>query len=321
MISKAVRYIRATHRWAVTGTPVQNRLADIGSIFQFLQFYPFSDSRIFNEQILKPWREGCPKAITKLIEIIRCIALRRAKTSIKLLPRVDNIHYISFSEAEKHAYETVKSSTTQLLNEAISNNEREATLYLNALQRINSLRLLCNLGMAYFDRTKAVLQGACWDLSTAQSAFESMESAGSASCIRCSVDLGVDLLNKSQLLSDEVYGPRLTKCLQLYCADCFRLAEKQRSRSGSICGCRLRCEAFEVCSSTPNNDMSFSDSKQLAKSPQISSKIRSLVEELQNIKDGEKRQGVRIFLVVRMLMLLVWSFHFGHRLWTSLLWL
>lgn len=319
MISKAVRNISATHRWAVTGTPIQNGLADIGSIFQFLQVYPFSDPRTYAEQILKPWREGSSKAIIRLIDIVRCIALRRAKTSIKLLPRVDNIHYISFNEEEKHAYETIKSSTTQLLNEAISKNERESTLYLNALQRINSLRLLCNLGMAYFDRTKAVLQDSNWDLSTAQSAFESMESAGTASCNRCSVDLGVDLLNKSQLPSGEIYQPRLTRCLQLYCADCFRLVEKQRSKSDSICGCPSRCQTFEVCPSTQSSEASFSDSEHSVKCPQISSKIRSLVEELKAINDGEKRQVVPMFLEVRNLMFLVWYFRFGHRLWISFL--
>ncbi|KAK2024652.1 hypothetical protein LX32DRAFT_499515, partial [Colletotrichum zoysiae] len=45
--SRAVCGISASCRWVVTGTPIQNRLSDLFSLFQFLDLYPYDDKRMF----------------------------------------------------------------------------------------------------------------------------------------------------------------------------------------------------------------------------------------------------------------------------------
>jgi SNF2-related domain len=49
--AKAVCAIQATSRWAMTGTPLQNRLTDFASLLQFLRVFPYSDHKVFESLI------------------------------------------------------------------------------------------------------------------------------------------------------------------------------------------------------------------------------------------------------------------------------
>ena len=41
----------SVHRWAVTGTPVQNKLMDLYSLIRFLELAPFDDIREWKHSI------------------------------------------------------------------------------------------------------------------------------------------------------------------------------------------------------------------------------------------------------------------------------
>jgi SNF2 family DNA or RNA helicase len=91
-MAKACCAIRASSRWAMTGTPTQNRLADLGSLLEYLQLYPFSNPKVFDAEIIKPWLKSSYKDISRLKKLINYVALRRTKTNIDLPPRKDEIH-------------------------------------------------------------------------------------------------------------------------------------------------------------------------------------------------------------------------------------
>ena len=285
---KAVRSLCATHRWAMTGTPIQNRLEDLSSIFQFLQIYPYSNPKIFDEQISGPWRRGDPEAITRLRAVVRCIALRRPKAVIELPDRVDKVQEVAFNEQEEQMYENVKASATSFLNDAISTHTKDNRSYLNALQRINSLRMICNLGAEYRGHSKAVQPEISWDERSAQRAFENMESVGAAVCFCCSLDLGLDSLEPSGL-SETVHRTYLSKCLQLFCGDCFERSREKEQGGGAIYGCVSDCPTFQVASSSIGSSASPPSSSQLGHSPHTSSKISTLVDSLKENNTCQKR--------------------------------
>ena len=285
-ILQTVCSLDATHRWAVTGTPVQNRLTDLASIFRFLKVYPFCIPRVFDEQITKPWKTGSPEAMSRLISIMRSITLRRNKSVIQLPGRHDEIHFVSFSDDEKRSYDILKASTANVLDSAIENEKRDSRLYLNALQWINSLRLVCNLGPAYLSKSRPVAERTTWSKKTAQLALESMESAGTAICAECSLDLGASHLDRSDLPDNQTLLPRLFECLQIFCGECFLRVEEAGSQTGPfICGCQRRCQSFEVSSS---NSSVPPDLEDLPKPTELPSKVKKLIQELKSSASDEK---------------------------------
>ena len=272
----------------MTGTPIQNRLEDLSSVFQFLQVYPYSNPKIFDEQISGPWRRGDPEAVNRLRAVIRCIALRRPKAVIELPDRVDKVQEVAFNEQEEQMYENVKASATSFLNDAISTHASDNKSYLNALQRINSLRMICNLGAVYRGHSKTFQPENSWDERSAQRAFENVESVGAAICFCCSLDLGLGPLGPSGL-SESVHRIYLSKCLRLFCSDCFGSFRKKAHGRGAICGCVSECPSFQVASNSTGSSASPPSSSQLGHSPQTSSKITTLVGSLKEENTCEKR--------------------------------
>ncbi|CAD6208407.1 GSCOCG00003415001-RA-CDS [Cotesia congregata] len=74
----AVCQLKATKRWALTGTPIHNKEMDIYAILKFLQCSPFDDLRVW-----KRWVEN--KSITgveRLATVMKTLMLRRTKQEL-----------------------------------------------------------------------------------------------------------------------------------------------------------------------------------------------------------------------------------------------
>ncbi|KAL1915829.1 uncharacterized protein VTP21DRAFT_6217 [Calcarisporiella thermophila] len=70
----------AEKRWILTGTPVQNNVEELYSLFKFLRAKPYSDYGRFREDIAKPMQSGGEKqAMAKLQLLLKSIMMRRTK--------------------------------------------------------------------------------------------------------------------------------------------------------------------------------------------------------------------------------------------------
>ena len=113
----------------MTGTPLQNRLNDLQSLFKFLQPYPFLDPTYFGKFAKKPANADFdPTNISKLIRFMRYISLRRSRTVIDLPTRMNEVHYVEFGEAERAAYDKVQMSTSRALQQAITGTGMDRSL-------------------------------------------------------------------------------------------------------------------------------------------------------------------------------------------------
>jgi SNF2 family DNA or RNA helicase len=145
--ARAVREVDAIHRWCITGTPLQNRVSDISSLLQFLRVYPYDNRKTFETDMIKPWKhEINDKPLHRLRLLMKMIALHRSKKIITLPPREEIIKEISFNINELDIYEKAREGTIRLLDQTLSSGPASASTYLNAFQRMNEMRYICNHG-------------------------------------------------------------------------------------------------------------------------------------------------------------------------------
>ncbi|KAL1748936.1 SNF2 family N-terminal domain-containing protein [Schizophyllum fasciatum] len=116
--AKAVYALRARRRWAVTGTPIVNRLEDLYSLLKFLGFKPWSDFSFFRSFITIPFLSHDPKAIEVVQTILESVLLRREKNMrdadgkqiVQLPPKEVQVVELLFSAMERKIYDSIFST-------------------------------------------------------------------------------------------------------------------------------------------------------------------------------------------------------------------
>jgi SWI/SNF-related matrix-associated actin-dependent regulator of chromatin subfamily A3 len=222
-LAQACCALQAERRWAMTGTPIQNKLTDFSSILKFLRVYPYCDQKIFDEEISHPWHLANREGFLRLKCLVRAITISRTKTVIKLPARVDEIHHLEFSSEESDGYNAAKKETIALFEEAISS-DRQGGKTFNALTRLNFLRIFCNLGLWCHKRPNSGISPAfreCGNSFTKSGVCDSFYSNvldGSARCTQCGQALLEDLL-EGMSRPDFDCSPNIT-CMPSLCDNC-----------------------------------------------------------------------------------------------------
>ncbi|WPL15939.1 ATP-dependent helicase HepA [Thiorhodovibrio winogradskyi] len=142
--TKAIGKLRATHRLALTGTPVENRLMDLWSILHFLNPGYLDTQARFRKQFELPvQRDQDPIQTATLKRLVEPFILRRVKTDkaiIHDLPdKIEAIQYCNLGREQAALYESVVRQVERDLEEK-EGIERQG-LMLSTLMR---LKQICN---------------------------------------------------------------------------------------------------------------------------------------------------------------------------------
>jgi len=142
----AIKSLNSVHRLTLTGTPIQNSLADLWSQMNFINPGLLGSKRFFKETYQIPIeKQNDEKARKQLIKLISPFILRRTKFEVaKDLPELtEQYHYCEMSEEHRSLYETEKSKIRNFLitNEKNWNPQKFAHAILGGLMR---LRLIAN---------------------------------------------------------------------------------------------------------------------------------------------------------------------------------
>ncbi|KEQ71514.1 hypothetical protein M436DRAFT_34116, partial [Aureobasidium namibiae CBS 147.97] len=162
---KAACALVSKRRWAVTGTPVQNKLDDFGALVKFLKIYPFSDKGIFEKHFMAPFKAGDPQVLDNLRLLVSSITLRRSKDKIDLPDRVEEILRLDFSSEEQALYDAFAKDANRKVRAMTRGNDRlRGRSYAHVLVNITRLRLICAHGRELLseDDMKA-LQGTSYE--------------------------------------------------------------------------------------------------------------------------------------------------------------
>ncbi|PIA88970.1 DNA repair protein RAD5 [Cercospora beticola] len=146
--SLACRAVQATHYWAITGTPIMNRLTEFYPYFKFLREPNTGSFRIFKENFCTP---DDPDGTARLAVFLRKIMIRRTHLDtlfgaklVDLPQPKQTVVWLSFNETERQIYEIVRARFIQRIN-TISKNENGVLVqhYNHIWTMLLRLRQLC----------------------------------------------------------------------------------------------------------------------------------------------------------------------------------
>ncbi|MBZ9607040.1 DEAD/DEAH box helicase [Clostridium estertheticum] len=139
----AVKEIRAKTRFALSGTPIENSLMDLWSIFDFIMPGYLYDQKRFSVRYHKKLKES-PEILEDLNRLIKPFILRRLKKDVlKELPdKIEKTLIVSLEEEQKKVYKTYANHAMELIEKKVKNDEFKNSK-IEILSYITKLRQIC----------------------------------------------------------------------------------------------------------------------------------------------------------------------------------
>ena len=157
-ISRTVKNLRSVYRLALSGTPVENRLEDLRSLFDFILPGYLGDARTFKEQYRYPIEVNRNREKAEALQKITSpFLLRRLKTDkniIKDLPdKIVTNEYAVLEKEQAALYETVVAESMKKSKKMDPKERSSLIFYL-----LTSLKQICNHPRVYDKESPATAQ-------------------------------------------------------------------------------------------------------------------------------------------------------------------
>ncbi len=142
--AQAVKSLNSTHKLALSGTPIENRLEELWSVFDFLMPGFLFNIAEFNYRYVNPIMERQDKTVEKRLKLqIYPFILRRMKRDVaKDLPdKVENVAYCELNPEQKDFYLEVLDSTKEEVFKSIEEKglEKSRMSIFSALLRLRQI--------------------------------------------------------------------------------------------------------------------------------------------------------------------------------------
>lgn len=145
--AKAVTLLDTRHRVALSGTPMENNLTEIYSLFRFLNPTMFGTLEAFNSQYTYPiQKHGDPEAMRSLRRKIYPFLLRRVKKDVltELPERIEQDIFVEMSDEQRRIYEQRRVALRQEIEQTIRG-EGIAKAQFLMFQALSELRRLASV--------------------------------------------------------------------------------------------------------------------------------------------------------------------------------
>ncbi|KPA38492.1 helicase transcription factor protein [Fusarium langsethiae] len=144
---QACDYLHANSRWCLSGTPIQNKLADIGSLFRFIRAEPFDKASEFRKWIETPFDNSFddPTLVRdRLVLLLEALCLRRTREVLDLPKTRQFVRHLEFTKPERDQYERTKNIILRNMEHRMG--EVEKSSQFGMFQMWLQLRIVCNHG-------------------------------------------------------------------------------------------------------------------------------------------------------------------------------
>ncbi|KAL4414676.1 SNF2 family domain-containing protein [Colletotrichum abscissum] len=234
---QACRSLHANSRWCLTGTPIQNKLADIGALFAFIRATPFDNPATFRRYIEVPFEqhsENREKVKERLIALMESLCLRRTKEVLDLPPLEERVVPLEFSPEERDQYDKTKKILMRTIKQKVGEVEKSSKFGL--FQANLQMRILCNHGtfqkpFSWHRRSYRL------DLDEREAAVSALGQNAELTCNGCHQPMPILGFNRLRNASEK-------QCPHVFCSECLddsdlsssaNLASASRERHCPVC--------------------------------------------------------------------------------------
>ncbi len=146
--AQAARQLRARQRLCLSGTPLENHLGELWSLFHFLLPGWLGDAKAFNRDYRVPIeKHGDHERLQHLNARIKPFLLRRTKEQVatELPAKTEITHWVELNEAQRDVYETVRLAMDKKVRDEITRKgvARSQIIILEALLKLR--QVCCDL--------------------------------------------------------------------------------------------------------------------------------------------------------------------------------
>lgn len=143
-VARLAHRIRARHRFALTGTPLENNLGEVWSLFEFLSPGLLGDEKTFRQLFRIPIeKHGDAVAQSFLTRRLKPFILRRTKQEVasELPPKTEIIERIRLEGSQRDLYETVRSLMHKKVRDEIERKglAKSHIMFLDALLKLRQI--------------------------------------------------------------------------------------------------------------------------------------------------------------------------------------
>ncbi|KAM9354767.1 helicase-like transcription factor isoform 2-T2 [Pholidichthys leucotaenia] len=244
-MSKAVLELKAQRRWILSGTPIQNSVNDLWMLVAFLHLKPFDVREWWNRVIRRPLSHRDKDGVAKLQTLVRCITLRRTKSSqvngcpLVLLPEKSvYVEQVELSRSERDNYELARAEGRSTIGSYVADGSF-MTNYADVLVILMRLRqLCCHPDLSGKPSSNLVMSATPAELRECLIAKLRLVLA-SGSDEECSVCL------------DSVRLPIITHCAHVYCRPCIAQVISTEQEKARCPLCRSEIKTSELVEFPP----------------------------------------------------------------------
>lgn len=155
-ITMAVKRLASNHRLILSGTPIQNNVLELWSLFDFLMPGFLGTEKVFQDRFAKPIaasrfakssskeQEAGALAIESLHKQVLPFLLRRLKEEVlnDLPPKILQNYYCDLSDLQKRLFDDFTRKESKSLQDMAGNADKEAKQHI--FQALQYMRKLCN---------------------------------------------------------------------------------------------------------------------------------------------------------------------------------
>lgn len=142
--AKSAKMLKGKHRLILTGTPVENSLDELWSLFDFLMPGLLSRYERFADKYVRAMKEGDRQALEQLKDKIAPFVLRRVKSDVlsELPPVSEIVYHCHLTDVQRELYSSYASSAREELSRLV-NKEGFDKVQIHVLATLTRLKQIC----------------------------------------------------------------------------------------------------------------------------------------------------------------------------------